>query len=70
MKVYLLNQEQIDTLQAINTQDATCVVCDHGAGACVGEHDFDSPEFEAHKRALTAMGIALTEIANPPPVLP
>ncbi len=64
MNVYLLNDEQISALVALNSQSAFLVVCDHGLGPCVGEHDFDPTAFADHKALLDTYGLSLTEVPS------
>ena len=64
MKIYLLNNEQVNELNALNRQDATFVCCDHGLGPCVGENDFDDPVFSNHKNLLSSWNLNLEEITT------
>ena len=66
MKVYLLTDEQVESLTSINTPEATFVPCDHGRGVCVGEHDFALPAFADHKSMVDGWGIPLTECNDVP----
>ena len=62
MKVYLLTESQVSQLQQLNTQEATFVCCDYGLGFCVGENDFDLPQFKSHKDLLDSWNLILERV--------
>lgn len=64
MKVYLLNEQQINELNSLNTDNATFICCDHGLGPCVGETDFFDPVFISHKQLLDSWNLSLEEVTT------
>ena len=62
MNIYLLTEQQSADLQALNTNNAQFVPCDHGSGLCVGEHDFDDPAFSEHKALLDSWSLTIVSI--------
>ncbi len=64
MKVHLLTENQVSELIQLNTQEATFICCDHGLGPCVGENDFDLPQFKSHKDLLDSWNLNLEEVAE------
>jgi len=62
MKIYLLTNEQVNELNALNSENATFVCCDHGLGPCVAKNDFDDAVFINHKNLLGSWNLTLEEI--------
>ena len=62
MKGYLLSDDHVLQLTALNTQEATFIPCDYGMGVCVGEHDFDPAAFSAHKSLLDGFSLPLVDV--------
>jgi hypothetical protein len=58
MKTYLLSNEQVSQLQALNTPNVQFIPCSNEQGAIeVKENEFDAPEFSQHKALLDSWNL-------------
>jgi hypothetical protein len=59
MKTYLLSDEQVSQLQALNMPNVQFIPCSNEQGAIeVKENEFDAPEFSLHKALLDSWNLS------------